>query len=131
LVVAEGDEIEAAEDLGGVAFVAVEVALFLNEDVAVFARKQAEGEVVSQEAGGQERGVLLSESGRHGGLKLLDGAVDEVDIGDVGSLFEQMGELVCSVLRGDRDGIANQGDGAVGDGGRWRALGVRLGDEYG
>src|ERR1700736_4073580 len=40
----EGDEVKAAEDLGGVAFVEVEMALFLNEDVVVLAREEADGE---------------------------------------------------------------------------------------
>jgi hypothetical protein len=67
------------EDLGGVAFVAVEVALFLNEDVAVFAGEEADAEVVGEGAGGQEGGVLLAEGGGHGGFELLEGAVGELD----------------------------------------------------
>jgi hypothetical protein len=115
LVGCEGDEVEAAEDLGGVALVEVEVALFLDEDMVVLTREQADGEVVGERAGGEEGGVLFAEHGGDGGLELVDGAVGEVDVADVGGLLEELGELLGAAEGGDGDSVADESYGAVRD----------------
>jgi hypothetical protein len=111
----DGNEVEAAEDLGGVALVEVEVALFLDDDMVVLAREKTDGEIVGERAGGEEGGVLFAERGGDGGLKLVDGAVGEVDVGDVGGLLEELGELLGASEGGDGDSVADESYGAVRD----------------
>jgi hypothetical protein len=115
----EREKMEAAECLAAIAAVVEQVGLFLHQHAALFAGKEADGEVIGESAGGEPDGGFLAEGLRHGLFELGDHPANGVFVGfdGGGEFLEERGILRWGVMDAvtiglDKGSVSGGGGGA-------------------
>src|SRR5262249_2676909 len=104
----ERNQAEAAQGLGAVAAIVIEVAFLLHQNAALLAGEQAHSEVVCERAGRQEDGLLLAEKGGEALLDLPDRSTQRIAIGLDVFLLDDSRQQTRVFDRAQADSIADE-----------------------